>query len=196
MFAPNCVDGGINSIVSQSCRSERLSGEQKEILWGGWIIPKTPAELPKNVPLRVTELRMLLIRSRVFDTASGLPAPSRKPHAPPRARPGKRFRACGQHKDNKMADKVKFGQVRLDAKRIVECSIDREKHRMTYHQDTWYLCRSRGRHSSLSKVLRCLNRVGRLSCHHLTLGNRAGLLNSPWDEAWQGRKNRRVSPRL
>jgi hypothetical protein len=64
-----------------------LSGEQKEMLWGWWIIPKTPAELPKNVPLRVTELRMLLIRSREFDTASGLLEPSRKPHAPPRARP-------------------------------------------------------------------------------------------------------------
>jgi hypothetical protein len=82
-------------------------------------MPKTPAELPKNVPLRVTELRMLLIRSRVFDTASGLLAPSRKPHAPPRARPiggqgmwsGRRTIRCD--------DKVKFGQVRLKAKRIV-----------------------------------------------------------------------------
>jgi len=30
--------------------------------------------------------------------------------------------------DNKMADKVKFEQGRLDAERIVDDSIDREKH--------------------------------------------------------------------
>jgi hypothetical protein len=118
MLAPNRIDGGINSIVSQSCRVSAEWRTKRNVM--GWIIiPKTPAELPKNVPLRVTELRMLLIRSRVFDTASVLLAPSRKPHAPPRARPV-RGRACGQHKDNKMADKVKFGQVRLDARRIVE----------------------------------------------------------------------------
>ena len=79
-----------------------LSGEQKEKCYGAWIIPRTPAELPKNVPLRVTELRMLLIRSRVFDTASGLLAPSRKPHAPPRARPI-RGQGMWSDKDNKMA---------------------------------------------------------------------------------------------
>ena len=67
----------------------------------GENIPKTPAELPKNVPLRVMELRMLVTRSRVFDIASGLLAPSRKPHAPPRARPIE-VRTCGQYKDNKM----------------------------------------------------------------------------------------------
>jgi hypothetical protein len=83
----------------------------------GWIIPKTPAELPKNVPLRVTELRMLLIRSRAFDTASGLLAPSRKPHAPPRASPiGGQGMWSAQ--DNKMVDKVKFEQVRSDAKEL------------------------------------------------------------------------------
>jgi hypothetical protein len=49
--------------------------------------PTTPAELPINVPLRVTEFKTLLIRSLVLDTASGLLAPSRTPQAPPRARP-------------------------------------------------------------------------------------------------------------
>jgi len=84
-------------------RAARVGAEwrTKRIACGG-SIPKTPAELPKNVPLRVTELRMLLIRSRIFDTASGLLAPSRKPHAPPRARPIE-MRTCGQYKDNKMA---------------------------------------------------------------------------------------------
>jgi hypothetical protein len=49
--------------------------------------PSMPAELPINVPLLVIELSILLIRNRVFDTASGLAAPSRRPHSPPRARP-------------------------------------------------------------------------------------------------------------
>ena len=84
-------------------------------------------EVPRNFPPRGTKLRMLLIRSRVLDTASSLLVPS---HAPPRARPSKRFRACGQAQDNKTADKVKFGQVRLDAENFVEYSIDREKHRI------------------------------------------------------------------
>ena len=97
------------------------------VMSGSYLRPKTPAELPKDVPLRVTELRMLLIRSRVFDTASCLLAPSRKPHAPPRARPV-RGQGMWSVQDNKMADKVKFGQVRLDTERIVENSIDREKH--------------------------------------------------------------------
>ena len=120
----------------------------------GWIIPKTPAEVPKSSPPRGTKLRMLLIRSRVFDTASGLLAPSWKPQAPPRARPGKRFRACGQVQDNKTGDKVRFGQVRLDAKIFVEYSIDREKHGILPRYT--YLCRSRGRHSSPSSgLLRC-----------------------------------------
>ena len=85
MFTPNRVNGGIDSIVSQSCRVGAEQKTKRNVM--GWIIPKTPAELPKNVPLRVTELRILLIRSRALVTASGLPAPSRKPHAPPRASP-------------------------------------------------------------------------------------------------------------
>jgi hypothetical protein len=85
MFTPNRVNGGVNSIVSQSCRAGAEQKTKRNVM--GWIIPKTPAELPKNVPLRVTELRTLFIRSRAFDTASGLLAPSRKPHAPPRASP-------------------------------------------------------------------------------------------------------------
>jgi len=85
MFTPNRVNGGIDSIVSQSCRVGAEEKTKRNVM--GWIIPKTPAELPKNVPLRVTELRMLLIRSRALDTASGLLVPSRKPHAPPRASP-------------------------------------------------------------------------------------------------------------
>jgi len=56
-----------------------LSGEQKEMLWGGSSYLRPWLNYPRNVPLRVTELRMLLIRSRVFDTTSGLLAPSRKP---------------------------------------------------------------------------------------------------------------------
>jgi hypothetical protein len=86
MFTPNRVNGGIDSIVSQSCRVIGAEQKTKRNVMG-WVIPKTPAELPKNVPLRVTELRMLLIRSRALDTASGLLAPSRKPHVPPRASP-------------------------------------------------------------------------------------------------------------
>ena len=85
MFTPNRVNSGIDSIVSQSCRVGAEQKTKRNVR--GWIIPKTPAELPKNVPLRVTELRMLLIRSRALDTASGLFVPSRKPHAPPRASP-------------------------------------------------------------------------------------------------------------
>jgi hypothetical protein len=54
--------------------------------------PRTPAELPINVPLLVTEFKMLLIRNLVFDTARGLRAPSRTPHAPPIAKPSKRNR--------------------------------------------------------------------------------------------------------
>jgi len=49
--------------------------------------PMTPAELPIKVPLRVTELRMLLIRNLEFETASGRRAPSRSPHTAPEARP-------------------------------------------------------------------------------------------------------------
>jgi len=56
--------------------------------------PSTPAELPMNVPLRVTELRMLLIRRRVFDTAKGLRAPSLTPQTPPNARP---WRMINEH---------------------------------------------------------------------------------------------------
>jgi len=52
--------------------------------------PRTPAELPMNVPLLVTEFNMLLIRSLVFDTARGLRAPSRTPHTPPMAKPLKK----------------------------------------------------------------------------------------------------------
>jgi hypothetical protein len=52
--------------------------------------PRTPAELPINVPLLVTEFKMLLIRNLVFDTARGLRAPSRTPHAPPIAKPSKK----------------------------------------------------------------------------------------------------------
>lgn len=50
-------------------------------------VPRQPAELPINVPRRVTELRILLILSRALDTARGLRAPSRSPHTPPRASP-------------------------------------------------------------------------------------------------------------
>ena len=82
IFTPNRVHGGVDSIVSQSCRAGAEQETKRNAM--GWIIPKTPAELPKNVPLRVTELRTLLIRSRAIDTASGLLAPSRKP---PRASP-------------------------------------------------------------------------------------------------------------
>ena len=52
-------------------------------------VPKTPAELPINVPLLVTEFKMLLIRNLVFVTARGLRAPSRTPHAPPIAKPSR-----------------------------------------------------------------------------------------------------------
>ena len=99
MFTPNRVNGRINPIVPQSCRVGAEWRTKRTL--AGENTPKTPAELPKNVPLRVTELRMLLIRNRIFDTASGLLAPSRKPHAPPRARPIV-VRTCGQYKDNKM----------------------------------------------------------------------------------------------
>lgn len=40
-----------------------------------------------NVPLLVTELSTLLIRSRALDMARGRRAPSLKPHSPPTARP-------------------------------------------------------------------------------------------------------------
>ena len=43
-----------------------------------------------KVPLRVTEFKILFNRSLEFDTASGLEAPSRTPHAPPSAKPRKR----------------------------------------------------------------------------------------------------------
>jgi len=54
--------------------------------------PRTPAELPINVPLLVTEFKILLIRNLVFDTARGLRAPSRTPHAPPIAKPSREKR--------------------------------------------------------------------------------------------------------
>ena len=50
-------------------------------------VPKTPAELPIKVPLRVTEFNMALIRKRAFDAAIGRFEPSRNPHKPPIARP-------------------------------------------------------------------------------------------------------------
>lgn len=99
MLAPKRVNGRIDPVVPQSWRVG-AEWRTKRML-AGENIPKTPAELPKNVPLRVMELRMLFTRSRVFDIASGLLAPSRKPHAPPRARPIE-VRTCGQYKDNKM----------------------------------------------------------------------------------------------
>lgn len=49
--------------------------------------PSTPAEFPMKVPLLVTEFRTLLIRNLVFETVSGLRAPSRTPQRPPRAKP-------------------------------------------------------------------------------------------------------------
>lgn len=52
-------------------------------------LPIIPAEFPMKVPLRVTELRMLLTRSLVLLTARGRRAPSRTPHTPPRVRPVK-----------------------------------------------------------------------------------------------------------
>lgn len=126
MLAPNRVNGRIDPVVPQSCRVG-AEWRTKRMLVGG-NIPKTPAELPKNVPLRVTELRMLLIRSRIFDIASGLLAPSRKPHAPPRARPIEAGHVVNT-KTIRWHDKVKFGQVRFDAKRIAEGGTDREKYR-------------------------------------------------------------------
>ena len=63
--------------------SERRTSEDE-------FVPRQPAELPMNVPRRVTELRMLLILRRALDTARGLRAPSRSPHTPPRASPGRR----------------------------------------------------------------------------------------------------------
>lgn len=51
-------------------------------------IPRTPAEFPTKVPLRVTEFKMALIRSLELDTASCFREPSRSPQNPPRARPG------------------------------------------------------------------------------------------------------------
>ena len=56
MFTPNRVNGGINSIVSQSCSTG--AEQEPKINVMGWIIHKILAELPENVPLRVTELRM------------------------------------------------------------------------------------------------------------------------------------------
>lgn len=50
-------------------------------------VPSTPAELPMNEPRRVIELRMLLMRSLLLDTASGRKAPSLNPHKPPTPRP-------------------------------------------------------------------------------------------------------------
>ena len=40
-----------------------------------------------NVPLRVTELRMALMRKRAFEAAMGRLAPSLRPHKPPIASP-------------------------------------------------------------------------------------------------------------
>jgi hypothetical protein len=60
------------------------------VLDSGNYGPRTPAEFPMNVPLLVTEFKTLLIRSRAFDTARGLRAPSRTPHTPPMARPTKK----------------------------------------------------------------------------------------------------------
>lgn len=62
--------------------------------------PKTPAEFPINVPRLVTELRMLLILKRLFETASGRKAPSLKPHNPPTPRPASR-ETCAQYHRNK-----------------------------------------------------------------------------------------------
>ena len=74
------------------CKRE-LDGDQSVSEGRQWrrrSVPRQPAELPMNVPRRVTELRMLLILRRALDTARGLRAPSRSPHTPPRASPGRR----------------------------------------------------------------------------------------------------------
>ena len=60
--------------------------------------PKTPAEFPINVPLLVTELRILLIRKRALETARGRVAPSFRPHKPPIARPEGGNTACQNNK--------------------------------------------------------------------------------------------------
>jgi hypothetical protein len=63
--------------------SQMKNEDKKE----GLYIPITPAELPMNVPLLVTELRIALSRNRVFEAAIGRLAPSRIPHNPPMASP-------------------------------------------------------------------------------------------------------------
>lgn len=71
-------------------------------------IPITPAELPTNVPLLVTEFRTLLIRNLVFDTASGRRAPSRTPQTPPSVKPSNE----GEHVTNQNNKRTKDGDVR------------------------------------------------------------------------------------
>lgn len=68
MFATEGVDGGIDAIVDQCYGSMVVTAWMQRDRPNA---PNTPAELPMNVPLLVTELSMLLIRSRMFDTANG-----------------------------------------------------------------------------------------------------------------------------
>lgn len=87
VFSSHGINRRVNSIVQK--------GYKRLFQWA-WSkstnanLPITPAELPMKVPLRVTEFKTLLIRNLVFDTARGLRAPSRTPHAPPRAKPEKK----------------------------------------------------------------------------------------------------------
>jgi hypothetical protein len=78
----------VESIALFHIQSAELGTKSKKQIKvkGLIIIPKTPLNHPRMSSLRVTESRMLLIRSRVFDTPSSLLARSRKPYAPPRAR--------------------------------------------------------------------------------------------------------------
>jgi hypothetical protein len=89
VFTPKRIDRRVDSVVNEGWQlSSALvwpkEGQQRNNL------PSTPAELPMNVPLLVTEFRTLLIRNLKFDAASGLRAPSRTPHKPPRAKPYKK----------------------------------------------------------------------------------------------------------
>ena len=87
MFSAKRVYRGVDPIVGKRCESHQSSTGWHTLPTGNVNAPSTPAELPMNVPLLVTELSTLLIRRREFDTASGRRAPSFKPHIPPTAKP-------------------------------------------------------------------------------------------------------------
>lgn len=89
MFAAKRVYRRVDPVVDERCELRSVIRRVARVPTGNVNLPSTPAELPMNVPLLVTELRMLLIRRRAFVTASGRRAPSFKPHIPPTERPGR-----------------------------------------------------------------------------------------------------------